>query len=392
MQINYGFIKLLQMSLITLLLISSCDNRKDKNAFYHPADFEPVKSTFFIWSEEYYEIIPKLIGIISARDKVTVFFHETETDTVNVFNILDKYNSNINNISLVELKNKPVSDWIRDLGPVYIINGNGEMKLVDFGYFGKRIEFSKELGKKMNIPVIQSTFNSSGGAREVNGKGTIILCEAHELDVNKPKTKPEIEKEISEKLGVKNFIWMKRGLPQDDSRLKGPLFEQIYPNGVNGHVDQFCRFADASTILISSVTEEEAKQHPILAEAKKRLDENYNILINSIDQDGKKFKVVKIPCAPLLFIGRAFGTKKIVVTPVTSYLNFIVTNSLVVLPSYLTAQNNDTLLIKKEKEVEEIFRNAFPSREIIKAEASILNYFSGGFHCISINEPLIKNK
>lgn len=390
MRINHRFNKLLQLSLILMVLLFSCDNRKDKNAFYHPADFDPVKSTCFIWSEEYYEIIPKLIGIISAKDKVTVYLKETETDTATVNTILEKYNSNINNIRLVKLKNKPVSDWIRDIGPVYLINGNGEMKLVDFGYFGKRTEFTIEIGSRLNIPVLHSAFNSSGGAREVNGKGTIILCEAHELDVNKPKTKPEIEKEISEKLGVKNIIWMKRGLPQDDSRLNGPLYEQIYPNGVNGHVDQFCRFADASTILISSVTEEEAKQHPIMAEAKKRLDENYNILINSIDQDGNKFKVIKIPCAPLLFIGRAFGTKKIVVTPVTSYLNFIVTNSLVILPSYLTPENNDTLLIKKEQDVEEIFRKVFPSREIIKAEASILNYFSGGFHCISINEPHVK--
>ena len=390
MNVNRGFIKLLQVSLILVLLFTSCNNLKDKNAFYHPADFDPVKSTYFIWSDEFYEIIPKLIGIISTKDKVTVFVHESETDTVNVFNILEKYNININNISLVKLKNKPVSNWIRDFGPLYLINGNGEMKLVDFGHFGKRIEFAKEIGAKLNIAVIQSTFNSSGGAREVNGKGTIILCEAHELDVNKPKTKPEIEKEVSEKLGIKNFIWMKRGLPQDDSRLKGPLYEQIYPNGVNGHVDQFCRFADASTILISSVTEEEAKLHPIIAKAKKRLDENYNILINSTDQDGNKFKVIKVPFAPLLFIERAFGTKRIIVTPVTSYMNFIVTNSIVILPSYLTAQSNDTLLIKKEKEVEEIFRKAFPTREIIKAEASILNYFSGGFHCISINEPLVK--
>ena len=390
MHVNRGFIKLLQVSLILVLLFNSCSNRKDKNAFYHPADFDPVKSTCFIWSDEFYEIIPKLIGIISTKDKVTIFLHETEIDTVNVFNILEKYNSNFNNISLVKLKNKPVSKWIRDFGPVYLINGKREMKFVDFGHFGRRTDFTKEIGAKLNIPVIQSNLNSSGGAREVNGKGTIILCEAHELDVNKPKTKPEIEMEISEKLGIKKLIWMKRGLPQDDSRLKGPLYGQIYPNGVNGHVDQFCRFTDASTILISSVTEEEAKLHPILTEAKKRLDENYNILINSTDQDGKKFKVIKIPFAPLLFIERAFGTKKIVVTPVTSYLNFIVTNTLVVLPSYLTAQSNDTMLIKKEKEVEEIFRNAFPSREIIKAEASLLNYFSGGFHCISINEPLVK--
>ena len=390
MKVKEGFIKLLQLSLIMMLLFASCVNRKEKNMFYYPADFDPVKSTCFIWSDEYYEIIPKLISIISTKDKVTVFLFENETDTVNVYNILEKYNSNLKNISLIKLENKPVSNWIRDFGPVYLINGNGKMKLVNFGHFGRRIEFTKEIGAKMSLPVMESTLNSSGGAREVNGQGTIILCEAHELDVNKPKTKPEIEKEISEKLGVKKVIWMKRGLPQDDSRLKGPLYEQIYPNGVNGHVDQFCRFANAETILISYVTEDEAKQNPVLAEAKKRLDENYQIAINATNQDGKKFKVIKVPFAPLLFIERAFGSKRIIVTPVTSYMNFIVTNSLVILPSYLKTQNNDNLLINKEKEVEEIFRKAFPSREIIKAEASILNFFSGGFHCISINDPLLK--
>jgi agmatine deiminase len=165
------------------------------------------------------------------------------------------------------------------------------------------------------------------------------------------------------------------------------LFEQIYPNGVNGHVDQFCRFADAGTVLVSSVSEEEAKLHPILAEAKKRLDENYEILLNSTDQDGKKFNVIRVPFAPLLFTERSFGSGKIIVTPVTSYMNFIVTNSIVVLPSYIISQNNDIITQNKEKEVEDIFRKAFPTREIIKIEASVLNFFSGGFHCISINEP-----
>ncbi|MDO8951810.1 MAG: agmatine deiminase family protein [Draconibacterium sp.] len=391
MKVNRGFIKLLQVSLLFVILFTSCSNRTDKNAFYHPADFDPVKSTCFIWSDEYYEIIPKLIGIISTKDKVTVYWNENGADTATINQILEKYQSNFKNIKLVQFQSKTNSNWIRDFGPVYLINGYGKRKLVDFGYFGKRLEFNKEIAAKMNIPVIESTFNSSGGARETNGKGTIILCEAHELDVNKPKTKPEIEKEISEKLGIKNFIWMKRGLPQDDSRLKGPLYEQIYPNGVNGHVDQFCRFADARTILISSVSEEEANQHPILAEAKKRLDENYQILINSNDQDGKKFKIIKVPFAPLLFIERIIANNRMVVTPVTSYMNFIVTNSSVILPSYLSAQKEDPELENKERVVEQIFRTAFPDREIIQAEASILNYFSGGFHCISINEPQPEN-
>ncbi len=387
MKVFKSFMKSLRMSLILMLLFNSCSNRKDKNTFYHPADFDPVKSTCFIWSDEYYGIIPKLIGIISAKDKVTVFFDENKADAATVNKILEKYESNIKNINLVKVKNIPKSNWIRDFGPVYLINASGEKKLVDFGHFGKRLEFNKEVAAKMNIQVIESSFNSSGGAREVNGKGAIILCEAHELDVNKPKTKPDIEKEFAEKLAIKKIIWMKRGIPQDDSRLKGPIYGQIYPNGVNGHVDQFCRFADAGTILISSVTEAEAKLHPILAEAKKRLDENFEILLKSTDQDGKKFNVVKVPFAPLLFIERSLGAKTIFVTPVTSYMNFIVTNSLVVLPTYFKEQNNDSLLQSNEKEVEEIFKKAFPTREIIKVQAADLNSFSGGFHCISINEP-----
>jgi len=388
MKVFTDAIKFLLKSIVLIFLLLSCNKQGNKNDFFYPADFDPVNSTCFIWTDEFFEIIPKIAGIISQKDKVTLYFHYSEADTVLMYNFLEKYNSNFANIKFVKLNNKPVSKWIRDFGPVYLVNGFGQKKLVDFGHFGKRIGFTKEIGAKTNLPVIQSSVNSSGGARETNGKGTLILCEAHELDVNKPKTKIEIETELKDKLAVKKIIWMKRGVPQDDSRLNGPLFDQIYPNGVNGHVDQFCRFADAGTILISSVSDAEALQHPILAEAKSRLDENYQILLNSTDQDGKKFKIIKVPYAPLLFIERVFANNRMVVTPVTSYMNFIVTNSLVILPSYLSAQKKDTELENKERELRQIFKSAFPDREIQPVEASVLNFFSGGFHCISINEPL----
>ncbi len=380
----------LKVALVLIILSYSCSNRNDTSPLYYPADFDPTKSTCFVWSDEYFEIIPELIGIISAKDKVTLYYDEKGQGLPEIRKILEKYNSNFKNIDLIKVKNKPKSNWIRDFGPIYLINESGERKLVDFAHFGKRLEFNSEIAGKMNIPLIQSTFSSSGGAREVNGKGTIILCETHELDVNKPKTKPEIEKEFTEKLALKKIIWMKKGLPQDDSRLNGPLHGQIFPNGVNGHVDQFCRFADAGVVLISHVTESEAQLHPIMAEAKKRLDENFEILSNSTDQDGNKFKILKVPFAPLLFTERSLASVKVFVTPVTSYMNFIVTNSLVILPSYTSAQVNDGNLIEKEKEVYKIFSEAFPTRKIIKVQAADLNFFSGGFHCISINEPLIK--
>ena len=156
-------------------------------------------------------------------------------------------------------------------------------------------------------------------------------------------------------------------------------------------MDEFCRFADASTILISSVTEMEANRHPVFEEAKKRLDENYKILMNSTDQDGNKFLVIRVPMAPVIIADRRAAPEGKLITLVTSYMNFIITNSFIVLPSYVSENSNNKTLQNKEKEVENIFKEAFPSREIIKVLADTLNFYSGGFHCISINEPLVKN-
>ena len=372
---------------VAVLLISFC-SREERSQFYLPAEFEPVKSTCFVWSQDYYEIIPKLIGIISEKDKVTVFLGKTVGDTLTVLRILEKYGSDLDNIRLQRMNVTLDNIWIRDYGPVYLINSLGERKLVHFNYFWSNPGFLEDFASKSGLSAIRSSFNSSGGSREVNGKGTMILCEAHEMDVNNPKSKQEIESEMKEKLKQKKVIWLKKGIPQDDSFRSGPLANEIYPKGVNGHVDEFCRFADANTILISSVTDKEASKHPILGEAKKRLDENFEILKNSSDQDGRKFNVIKVPMAPLIITDRTSGPEGKLVTSVTSYMNFIITNSIIVLPSYVSETTNNISLLRKEKEVENLFKEVFPSREIIKVRADTINYFSGGFHCASINEPM----
>ena len=375
--------------LIFVLLLNSCTNREDHAQFYHPAEFEPVNSTCFVWSADYYGIIQKLIGIISEKDKVTIFVDNTEWDTIAIRNILENHGCNVRNVQFVKMNTNLDNIWIRDYGPVYLVNRLGEKKLVQFNYFWTDPDFHEEFASISGLPVIKSSFNSTGGSREVNGKGTMILCEAHELDVNNPKTKQDIEKEMIGKLGQKKIIWLKKGIPQDDYILEGPIYDQVYPKGVKGHVDEFCRFVDANTILISSVTEMEANRHPVFEEAKKRLDENFKILMNSTNQDGNKFNVIKVPMAPVIIADRRAGPEGKLITLVTSYMNFIITNSIIVLPSYVSENTNNKTLQNKEKEVENIFKQVFPSREIIKVLADTINFYSGGFHCISINEPLV---
>ncbi|WP_372947168.1 agmatine/peptidylarginine deiminase [Mariniphaga sp.] len=370
-------------------VIFSCSTAKEVETYYHPADFDVSASTCFVWTTDFYEIVPKLAAIISKKDKVTLFVKEN-ADLNDIKRILEKYESNPENIGFIPLKWIPANAWLRDFGPVYLVNGRGKKKLVNFLYFRSRLKFVDQISEKQKIPLTQIPLNSTGGSREVNGKGTAILVESHELLENKPKTKDVIEAEMKNALHLKKIIWLKQGIPQDDGQFSGPIYQDIYPNGVNGHVDEFCRFADAQTVLISYVSEEEAGLHPILAEAKNRLDENYRILLESTDQDGNKLNVKKVPFAPLLIFEQPTPQGKRKTAAVTSYMNFIVTNSLVILPSYLDVadDSNREAFQAKENEVIRIFQEVFSSREIITVPSYDLNRFSGGFHCISINKPL----
>jgi agmatine/peptidylarginine deiminase len=72
-------------------------------------------------------------------------------------------------------------------------------------------------------------------------------------------------------------------------------------------------------------------------------------------------------------------------------MNFIITRSLIILPSYLSENSNLKALQNKEEEVKVLFQKTFPSKEIILVPIEGLNYFSGGFHCISYNEPQFRN-
>ncbi len=374
--------------LIVLLFLTAVSCKEKSNTgFHYAADFNPSEATCFVWTEDYHQIVPKLAGIISAKDNVMLFVGE-DANRAEIKNVLKKYNSNLSNIEFIPLKRKPQIPWLRDFGPVYLTNGKGKKKIVNFQYFRKRNIFNEQLSEVLKVPLAKSNLSSTGGARETNGKGVVILCEAHELEENKPKNRQQIEAEILQDLSLKKVIWLKKGIPQDDGKMSGPLYQNVYPNGVNGHIDEFCRFANDSTILISSVSESEAQKHPILSEAKERLDENYNILVNSTDQDGKKFRVIKVPFAPLQIIQSPQTGR--MVTSVTSYMNFIVTNSAVILPSYLESAKEFIKhdYLAKEKEVVKIFESVFPEKKITSFPAADLNRFGGGFHCISLNIPL----
>ena len=101
--------------------------------------------------------------------------------------------------------------------------------------------------------------------------------------------------------------------------------------------------------------------------------------------------MILVHYAPLFLLDQRTPKGKRKTAAVTSYMNFIVTNSLVILPSYVDVadDSNREAFQAKENEVIRIFQKVYPSKEIIPVSAYDLNRFSGGFHCISINKPLV---
>ena len=71
----------------------------------------------------------------------------------------------------------------------------------------------------------------------------------------------------------------------------------------------------------------------------------------------------------------------------SSYLNYLVTNNVVLLPSYLKEGSSAA----KEARVKAIFTAVFPNRKLIFLNVINLNYQGGGIHCVTQQEPKAEN-
>lgn len=287
---------------------------------------------------------------------------------------------------------------IQDPGPVFLRSRKREFALADFKFNhpDKRTELiDRNVASQFNLPVISSDMISEGGAWQTNGKGTMLLVESVELDRNKSMTKQEIENEYRRVLGVKKIIWLKSGPKEEEW---GKLDNGLYGIGTGGHIDEFCRFVDESTLLLAQV--EETKRNEIEKESHRRMEVNFEILKNATDQDGNPFRIIRIPAAELM-------TKKVSYSSLTdiekswfenvtkdtvefylatSYTNFVLANGVVVTARYWAEGLPDVIAIRDEQ-AKATLEKAFPKRKIIQIDCMPLNHDGGGLHCHSRNEP-----
>ncbi|MGZ5135675.1 MAG: agmatine deiminase family protein, partial [Flavitalea sp.] len=287
---------------------------------------------------------------------------------------------------------------------------SNDLKVVDSIFSkaraSKRGKVDSLMAMAEGVPIIKSWIKIEGGAIEVNGKGTLLLNEPLTLSRNEGISKDSIEKEFKRVLGVNNIIWLKHGLAEDPH-----IWQTIYGKyvgiGTGGHTDEFVKFADASTILLAWINENEKDKHPLNKINYERMKVNYEILQKAKDENGNPFKIIKVPLPdPIVKLvsilqpktwddnynisisalkesdGWKVGDTAFRVAS-SSYLNYYVTNGMVLIPSYVKAGSS----LEKEDEVKNIFKDVFPNRKLILIDAMPLNWEGGGIHCGTQQQP-----
>ena len=341
------------------------------SGFRMPGEWEKQKSVWIAWPYNkndwpgLYKFIPEvileIIYKISKHQKINLIINNKIESIKKIFK-----SSKIKNVSFHKIKTDRI--WLRDSGPIFLINKKYKKKIIlNFVFNGwakyKNYKNDNKINDKLSKiiklkkinPAIKKNGKSrkvtmEGGAFDVNGAGTILLTEECLLskiqERNKKFNKKDYEGIFNKYLNIKNFIWLKKGIIGDDT---------------HGHIDDIARFVSENKIF--------------LAYEKNKKDVNYKILNNNhkiIKKfDGlKNLKIVKIPMPTSKYIE---GTR----VPAT-YLNFYIANKVVLVPTF--KDKKDNLVLK-------IFKKHFKNRTIVPIDCSVLIWGFGAVHCMTQQEP-----
>jgi agmatine deiminase len=411
------------------LLILSCSTRAKQDTLSvirQPAEFETVDAIWLIWpyvdhkrGESVQEVTFSIIDALINDLKVNV----TCTDEEHFKKAQSLLNTKYKGAKNLTVQLIPSFDiWARDMGPIFVETNHKGQAIADFNFnswgYSDTLDIDTKIDEMydvrvaefLNLPVISSPMISEGGNREVNGKGIVMVTEAVEIGRNPKMTKTEIEVEYKRLLGIEKTIWLKQGLVEDDHTFLGPITTSDETKAytvvtTNGHIDEYARFVNDSTILLAQIDSTEFDD-PIAFENNKRMEENYQILSKATDQDGKPFTIIRMPLPGTIFSTMSPGdyiyeyiktldykdgstfpngdTVKVIAA--LSYLNFIITNTVVIGQTYWREGMPNELKLKDEKATQ-ILQSVFPNRKVIMIDALAVNLGGGGVHCISMQQP-----
>ena len=350
--------------LISVISINSQANEDTNKIKRVPAEWEPQEAIWIqwpgYWEKDYEMTFAKITNIVSRYEKIHILYHSDPIylDAQKALRDIEADPKN-ENIHWHKVANE--NAWMRDNGPVYVLNDN-ELRIQNWnfnawgGAFGSDISFildnevPDKVGAILNMPVDNIDIVHERGNLEFNGLDTVILNwstigdPSRNLNYNKKQAELDLKKHF----GVNNVIFIE-GIPDGDL--------------TKGHIDGIARFINLRTVVVVQCTTKSL----CLPDSKDA--EIYDNAAKIIKEAG--FNVIREPIEGFVkYNSQIFDT---------NYMNWLVGNGFVIVPGF---GNPETDVPAKSR-----IESYFPNRDVHLIEMLSSWAAGGGVHCHTNDQP-----
>jgi agmatine deiminase len=251
----------------------------------------------------------------------------------------------------------PMDDsWLRDSGPSFVVNGNGETAGIAWGFnawgekfppWDKDARVAGLMLARLGMRAFTTDFILEGGSIHVDGQGTVLTTEQCLLNPNRNPghKRGDIETQLNSWLGAHTIIWLGEGLENDHT---------------DGHIDDIACFVRPGVVLAAVCADRGDANYAPLAENLRRLK-------NARDAQGRALEIIEMPLPgkrEIAGVGRLAA----------SYVNFYIANGGIIAPSF-----DDP----RDAEAERILQAAFPDRDVVMVPCLPVVAGGGSVHCIT---------
>jgi len=271
--------------------------------------------------------------------------------------------------------------WMRDVGPTCVVHARGAVRGVHWhfnawGGLNGGLYFPWDKDELVARKVLETEYLeryrapivNEGGAVHVDGEGTALVTEECLLNPNRNPglDRDEIERQLCEYLGVRQMIWLSRGVVNDET---------------DGHIDELACFVRPAHVCLTWTDNRRDPQYAISLDAWERLND-------ARDARGRRLTVTRLPMPGPLYTRRREaqgvvareGSKPRTAGErlAASYVNFYIANGGIVMP--LLDPRTDTLAAARLKRL-------FPARRVVGVRTREILLGGGNIHCITQQIP-----
>jgi agmatine deiminase len=252
----------------------------------------------------------------------------------------------------------PIDDsWMRDSGPIFVLDGAGRRAGLDFGFnaWGEKFhpyDDDAEMAARVLERLREERIDArdlilEGGSIAVDGEGTLITTEQCLLHPsrNPSLSREQIARRLQDALGVHTIVWLGGGLAEDYD--------------TDGHVDNVCAWIGPGRVLAQTVAGESSPNWAPTRENVERLraaglEVTELTLLPYVDHDGPP--------------------------TVVPYTNFYICNGALIVP--VAGQETDD-------EALALLGGLYPGRVVVPVPGATLALGGGGVHCITQQVPAV---